>query len=109
MPDVRINQPPRETTVFEAKIEKLRQVALWSRTLFYLNIFTVVVLGVAMVTNPSNLPIKSLDLTAGIPILFFYAGYVLFDFLADVGLIVLSMKRETQYIQTVVKEVQSRR
>jgi len=38
-----------------------------------------------------------------------YSLGVGFDFLADTGLIVLSMKRETQYISRVVKEVQEGR
>jgi hypothetical protein len=109
MPDVRVERQPKETTVFETKIEKLRQLSQWSRTLFLLDIFAIVVLAVAIGLAPSKLPVKSIDLTWGVPIFFFYAGYVVFDFLADLGLIVLSMKKESQYVTKVVQQVQEGR
>jgi hypothetical protein len=107
MSQVRIKTPPKETTAFEVKIERLRQFALWGRGLTFLSLLVVIFQVISpLLKNPVGQ--FQGGITLAYPVLF-YVGSVVLDFLADVGIIVLSMKRETQYITQIVKEVREER
>jgi len=109
MTEVKIKQPSKETTVFELKIERLRQVVLWTRGLYYLAYLVSFIAGIGLILKSPVIRLNEGQIAAVALVgVMLYIVTLVLDFLADLGIIVLSMKKESQYVTKVVQQVQER-